>query len=148
MALHFELNSLSMISTRYWHFSESFQKLQKQTVNQWGDTLSGQLSVQDFVRPIGRVFFLWSYRWPKYPPPGSTRTFFCWNGTINPAQPTFSMVHFIPQIPHNFNFSPTLSQSLVIALVTAFSWNSEVTFLLVSIIWRNTVCTFLQVLLC
>ena len=47
---------------------------------------------------------------------------------------SFSMVQFIPQIPHNFNFSRTLSESLVIALVTAFSWNSEVTFLLVSII--------------
>ena len=46
MDLHFELNSLSMISTPYWHFTENFQKIQKQTVVQWGDTISGQLSVQ------------------------------------------------------------------------------------------------------
>ena len=143
MALHFELNSLSMISTRYWHFTEKFQKLQKQTVVQWGDTISRQLSLQDFVRLIGRVS-LWSYGWLKYPSPGSTRTFFCWNCTINPAQSTFCTVQFIPQIPHNFNFSRTLSGSLVITLVTAFIWNSEVTFLLVSIIWRNTMCASLQ----
>ena len=43
--------------TRYWHLTEKFQKLQKQTVVQWGDTISRQLSVQDFVRLIGRVFF-------------------------------------------------------------------------------------------
>ena len=95
-----------------------------------------------FVRPTGRIF-LWSYRWPKYPSPGSTRTFFLlkWHNK------SFSMVQFIPQIPHNFNISRTLSESLVIALMTAFIWNSEVTFLLVSIIWRNTMCTFLQILL-
>ena len=56
MALHFELNSLYMISTRYWHFGEKFQKLQKQTVVEWGDTISRQLSVKNFVRLIGTVF--------------------------------------------------------------------------------------------
>jgi len=98
MALHFELNSLSMISTRYWHFSENFQKLQKQTVVQWGDIISRQLSVQDFVRFIGRVFFMKlslievSFSWLnenlfllKWHNKSRTTNFFY--GTLHPSNP-------------------------------------------------------------
>ena len=86
------------ISTHYWHFSEKFQKLQKQTVVQWGDIISRQLSVQDFVRFIGRVFLMKlslievSFSWLNenlflLKLRNKSRTINVFHGTIRPSNP-------------------------------------------------------------